>query len=318
MTTDNGLLEALVAKAEGYRPAAPVFPIAPRTPDETIKYAAGLSRSIWEWLLGDCVFLPTAVIDGVATIYLGDDSLINIFEASGAVEGIHTAAARREIIAPDESNANLDYLKAEAERVVARTSKGLTGSSEALRFERLWRIKAKAISAKREPVPEAPTALVKVVATFRRHLHGLPVLGRASVTIGIGGKNRVTDWSVDWRPIAPRPLAETAILDPADGARRILDDLSRRRPEKPFTREDFEPVSFQLGYFAAGRRQPQRTLQPTWVAVFRPTGWTTMGQVVAVPAGARTFEPLAIPVAGNPPLRPRRIARDRAPAGPPG
>jgi hypothetical protein len=110
----------------------------------------------------------------------------------------------------------------------------------------------------------------------------------------------VTKWGIDWRRVESKPFTHATVIDPEKGAADVLDELAWRRPERPFTLDDFEPASFTLGYFSASRRSEQYVMQPVWVAVLRPRGGTTIGQVVAVPAAPHTFEPI---------LRPGRMRR---------
>ena len=77
----------------------------------------------------------------------------------------------------------------------------------------------------------------------------------------------------------------------------LMSDIWWRRPERPFTLKDFEPQSFELGYFSGSRRRVQSVMQPVWVAVLKPRAPMTMGQVVVVPAAPNAFEPIIRPLA---------------------
>jgi hypothetical protein len=136
---------------------------------------------------------------------------------------------------------------------------------------------------------------MSVVGSLRRYIHGLPVLGRASVHVGLGGNHELTKWGVDWRAKGDAPISEATVIDPNEGAARILAELQRRRPEQQVTLDHLEPERMSLGYVSMPRLQEQRTLQPAWVAMFRPRGQTTMGAVIAVPAAPAAFEPLSFP-----------------------
>ena len=114
--------------------------------------------------------------------------------------------------------------------------------------------------------------------------------------VGVGGDSQVTRWGIDWRRVRPAPFAQTEVVTPEEGAKRVLNDLSWRRPERPFTLKDLEPKSFTLGYLSLSRRREQFVMQPVWLAVLAPSGGTTMGHVVAVPAAPQAFEPIDRPL----------------------
>jgi hypothetical protein len=82
------------------------------------------------------------------------------------------------------------------------------------------------------------------------------------------------------------------IISPEEGAKRILDELFWRRPERPFTLADFEVKAFTLGYMSFSRRRVQFVMQPVWLAVLAPRAPMSMGTVVAVAAAPQAFEPM--------------------------
>jgi hypothetical protein len=212
-----------------------------------------------------------------------------VFLPSGAIDGALRTASSKDPIADDESKTDRKPLIAQAQKLATALAKGYVSGHDELRFESLWETKAQGVTLKGA---KTPVALLEVVGAFRRYLHGLPVLGRASVHVGLAGRMVVTRWGIDWRQVSENAVAEAHVVDPKEGAKRVMDDLQWRRPEKPFTLKDFEPASFTLGYLSQSRRSEQFVMQPAWVAVLRPRGSTTMGQVVAVPAATTPFAPI--------------------------
>jgi len=308
MRVDTDLLDSLVKHATGYQDRANVFHVEQPAMAASLKSAIELTSLIWPWF-DYCNMRPEAVSNAmVASFLLPNDGGLQVFGASGAIAAAMRGVATRKPLEQDERKADRKKLSALAESAARILADAHQAPDEELRFERLWQLKAQGMTLKGE---RTATALLQVTGAFRRYVHGLPVLGRASVHVTIGADSAVTRWGVDWRRINGKAVAETPVVDPAEGARRVMADLSRRRPEKPFTLADFTPSAFMLGYVSMPRRQKQSILQPAWVAMLEPAGGTTRGQVVAVPAAPDAFEPLFR--AG----RPARGVEGRNPPGTP-
>jgi hypothetical protein len=215
-----------------------------------------------------------------------------VFYPSGALAGTLLTTPTRKPIVVDEQKADRKTLLDHAHKLATAIAQHRTGANDELRFEALWETKAQGVTLKGE---KSAVALLEVVGAFRRYLHGLPVWGRASVHVGLGANSAVTKWGIDWRHVTTSAFTTTPVIDPKQGAKRVLDDLSWRRPERPFTLDDFVPASFLLGYHSFSRRREQAVMQPVWIAVLEPRGDTTMGHVIAVPAAPSAFEPISRP-----------------------
>lgn len=302
--TDSDLVAALVKLAKGYRDRVPVFQIELPDPKDSIAKAQGLLNVLWPQF-GDCnPFLN--VSNGVLTaMRLPAEGRMDVFHPSGAMAASIRPLSVRKPIATDETKVDRKPLIAAATKVAGVIAKPSIASNEEMRFESTWEWKAtgETISTGKAPITKIPTALFEVLAAFRRYLEGLPVLGRASVHVALGAGEMVTRWGIDWRQVKKEPMIQTPILDPTEGAKRVMDDLFWRRPERPFTLKDFEPKSFELGYFSLSRRREQSIMQPAWITILAPRAPMTMGQVVVVPAAPRSFEPMT-----KPPGRNRRLA----------
>lgn len=180
---------------------------------------------------------------------------------------------------------------AQLRKVAEGLARHFIGEEEELGPESVWETKGRGVTLRNE---QSPVTLFEAVAAFRRYVHGLPVLGRASVHTGFRGANELSKWGVDWRARAKEPMVEADVVDAVEGAKRIMADVQSRLPERSLTLEDLEPERMTLGYLSMPRRYDQRVLQPAWVAQFRPRR-STLGMVVSVPAAPAPFESIALP-----------------------
>lgn len=288
---DRELEAALAKRAEEYRDRAHVFPIVELSPDEALAHARRLITVIWPQF-GECGPRVDQATAALSRIGLPHDGRVDVFNPSGAIAALMSPAATRYPLAADERSVDRKPIVGRAEELAHMITASNVGPNDELRYESTWELKGRGV---RIEGGTTPVALFEVLVAFRRYLDGLPVLGRASAHVALGAESTVTRWGVDWRRVRREPLAETAVIDPGEGARRVLDDLFWRRPEKPFTLDDFEPSSFRLGYVSLPRRRRQSVMQPAWIAILSPRARNSMGQVVAVPAAPRAFEPIGRP-----------------------
>jgi hypothetical protein len=221
---------------------------------------------------------------------LPNEGRVDVFHSSGAIAAYMHPPTSRLPITPNERLADRKALSALTQRIAESIAKTQLTSDEQLRFESLWELKGQGVPLKGE---KSPVALFEVLGAFRRYLHGLPVLGRASIHVAVGGGSLVTRWGIDWRRVRSKPFTETEIIYTEEGANRRLVASFWRRPERPFTLADFEVKAFTLGYLSFSRRRVQFVMQPTWLAVLAPRAPMGMGTVVAVAAAPQAFEPLS-------------------------
>jgi hypothetical protein len=234
------------------------------------------------------------------------------FEASGALLGKrHLGSLEQPITYEQDAPAFEQQLK---DKTRALGLDVLADDRNRLIFERLWRIKAGSISVAGE---RGSDLLCRIVGSFRRELAGLPVWGRASVFVELGGESVITAAGRDWRRCVDEPLEEVPIIDPDAGATRVLEELSPRVGGRSLTSDDYEPELFALGYFSFPVRRPQGYFQPVYVAKLnavgrsRPKEVASPNEIIVVAASAGAYEPLA-PATAAPPLtaeRPKRQAR---------
>lgn len=292
---DSGLLKALFEQAQNYRDSVKLYRVEQYPSHESPAMAQRLIGLLWPQLR-ECLPWQIATEDMVtATIQLPDQGHVTVFHPSGAIAGLKRSRPGLNPIEHDERKVDRKPLIARAEQLAHSIAEHYVSDGESLRFESSWEWKGRGalIASKQKPsVETTPVALFEVLGAFRRYIGELPVLGRASIHVGIGPAATLVRWGVDWRKVHHETAIETAVIDPEDGARRVLDGLWWRRPERPFTLDDFEVTGFQLGYVSFSRRRSQFMMQPAWVASLEPRNGTSMGHVVAVPAAPRAFEPM--------------------------
>lgn len=281
---DPGLLDALVRRAEGHQPSAATLGVS--RPDSVLaqrRRAAELAGLVWNFH-DDCrPGLMTGDRLAVEQLTLPEGRRVRLFTASGAIDAAMVAPGAQPVLADDEKAA--DRRKAhDIMKSVARLlcPDGITQDRE-LRLESVWERKAQGQALRGD---RSPVALVEVVAAFRRYIDDLPVLGRASIHVGVGGGYAVTRWGIDWRSHVARPIREVRIAPPEVGARRVIEMIQRRLSGRTPTLKDFAPERMVLGYVSASRREAQSRFEPNWVAILRPAGPLSMGMVLAVPASA--------------------------------
>lgn len=300
----NDLTEVLVSRALGYRERLPVYRLSSVPIAHQIKRAVTLAGHLWD-LRGDCDPRVTNVL-GMARLLLPEDGHVNVYPSSGAIDAFRSTAASRPPLANDVTSADQKRIVARLRELSEAVKRHFVGRDEELRPETLWETKARGVTLRGEA---SRTALLEVVGAYRRYVHGIPVLGRASVHIAIGGAYELTKWGVDWRQRQEDAFTEAAVIDPEEGARRVMADVQNRRLEGPLTLTDFQPERMTLGYLSMPRRQQQSVLQPGWVAVFRARGQTTMGIVIAVPAVPAPYESIALPARVFGPIQPALAGR---------
>ena len=142
-----------------------------------------------------------------------EDGRLQVFEASGAVAAAIVGVENRKPLAKDEASVYQDQLIRLTERTANDLAESRLTADEELRFERLWRMKAQGVTFNGE---RSAVALLQATAAFRRYVRGLPVLGRASINVTLGGANAaVTRWGIDWRRVGGKAIGETDVVEPA-------------------------------------------------------------------------------------------------------
>jgi hypothetical protein len=229
------------------------------------------------------------------TLLFAGGTTVKLFHASGAM------IARRSLVPAAHLFASpppRDTLVSRANDAVRRLGLGRSsGSTERLEFERLWQIKA----AGRQPDSAGGyETLCRAVGAFRRIVHELPVLGRASVFVKLAADDVVESAGCDWRPCEERAFDEAPVIDPGEAAARIAAELTVAAGDGHVSGEHYDVDFFGLGYLSFPKRRVQSVLQPVYVALLHPRGWTTLGRIVVVSATERAYEPIGRVLAAPP------------------
>ena len=288
MATEPQFAQALADRLTNYRQTAPVFQILQR-PLEV------LERDALE--LGGRFAAAAGDTGARADLRRGKDSTSVTFAHGTTVKLFHASGAMivRRLLAPAahlfrEAPAR-EALVSRAAEVVRRLRLGDAASpTERLDFERLWQIKA---AGAQQGSKRGYEVLCRAVGAFRRSVAGLPVMGRASVFVKLAADDVVEAAGLDWRAYDERAFEEAAIVDPGEGASRVAAELSLAAGGTHVSAKDYEPVFFGLGYVSLAKRRVQSVLQPVYVAMLHPRGWTTLGRIVVVQATDRAYQPIA-------------------------
>lgn len=141
----------------------------------------------------------------------------------------------------------------------------MINTSEKIEFERLWQIKAAAVS---KDGKETPPVLCRTVGAFRHFVNDIPVLGPASVSLKLTGKQTVDSFAMRARSTTGKSLGTEKMITPEEGVQRIykqLVALNGKGKAPVFERTTAQSVQF--GYINLSKRKKQDFLIPAVVAV---------------------------------------------------
>lgn len=222
-----------------------------------------------------------------------DRGRVTVFHASGAVSLRSTVAPFDELFAKDPGDVSLTERLRDQVRHLA--VEDLLAPAERLDFERLWRLRA----AGSDPAGRVTEpVLCRAIGAFRHQVHGLRVLGRASVHLELTGKGQVSAASVSMRRPTDggsKVLAEVQIRDPLDAAAEVASRVAKMIGGGD-PGDEVKAEAFSFGYLSLGRRRPQSLLAPFYIAsvsIDGGPGRTKSAHLVPVPASQERF--LSIP-----------------------
>jgi hypothetical protein len=226
--------------------------------------------------------------EGVSHLGIGDGVHARVFHRSGAI-AVKTGLAPFDALIADDADRTepeklVQVAKRQAERIDAHR---WAGAGERLEFERLWQIKASGMTEKREG---GRVALCRIVAAFRRYVHDLPVLGRASVFVQVAGADQIDSAGVDWRPVDAAAFDYVKVITADDAAARMISDLQSRIPGSELSPDDVDISMFALGYFSLPKRRSQAALTPVYVAMVSTRGWGTLNHLLVTSASELEYE----------------------------
>jgi hypothetical protein len=302
MQVDKELLQILTEQAKCFQEQVPVFRIRQRNATELHAEVLKTLRPFAGNALSKEFRYKQDRSGSMTRLLLPEGATLEYYHVSGyRAFDRHTEPFAR-IVAEDADKLDLASLKEGAGDLLEKYQLNPSGSLDSVELERLWQLKASGINSQGI---KGATLVNRLVYAFRRSVAGLPVWGSASVYIKTAAEQQVDGFGMDWRPIHEAHIHKAFILDPKDGATRILEELQNCNPEKSITAKDFSVESFSLGYFSDNKRNFQSFMQPVWVAKFVSKGFSRMGHVIVVPATNTAYEPIARKVS-PPPFNERR------------
>lgn len=295
--TDDTLAQVLVESAGHYAEKVPVYALErrDRERDEAVALRVGARFCDLHGLGQSRTSVHQA--KNRALIDFAEGVRAVVHSPSGAFHISRGWQAHERPLARDAVDLDKDEILAQAMAHTKHLGLDEWPGEQTLEFERLWQIKSAGRSSDGEI---APVTVERAVAAFRRHLAGLPVWGRASVYTAIAEEGALAEVGVDWREVRPEPVDVAAVVDPAEGARRVLAELDGFRPESEPDRGRNSVDLFALGYFAMPKRRAQSFLQPVWVAMLRGEGRLAVNRLIVVPAAEKSYEPVSRLVADPP------------------
>jgi hypothetical protein len=270
----NALARKICDKTSHFRDTAPVFRIKTRPLDESEALAVELATRV---LGSDRCKAHKKRREGQSDLLLPEGVRATVFHASRAISVKSHIAPMEQLF---EDHADRDKLTQWTREAAERTGLDrLVGRHESLTFERLWQIKASGTNA--EGV-RSDIVLCRAIGAFRRFLHDLPVMGRASAFVEITGRGKVSSAGLDWRTIAEEPIDHVTVIDPEQAAIAVVNDLNSRLGGGAFAEDAFDVGGFDLGYLSLPKRQAQSVFAPVYVARLERRGWQTMNYLVVV------------------------------------
>lgn len=144
------------------------------------------------------------------------------------------------------------------------------GENESLSFERLWQIKAAAVSREGQAVEPI---LCRAVGAYRHFAGELPVWGAASVAIKQANEGKLDSLTVQVRETHGKVIERVEIIRPDQAAHGIFLQLSSLMGKSKIpVSEVAKPRWMRFGYLSLSRRKAQHLLEPVYVAAIEIEG----------------------------------------------
>lgn len=225
------------------------------------------------------------VEDGRVMVHLPNNGHLSLYRASGAMELKTGLRPMEALIGPAKQE--------ELNAVMRRTADRLglmkwAGGDKALRFERLWQIKASASSPEGKMVEPV---VCRVVGAYRQYANDLPVLGPASAAVKLAGEGMLDTLTLALREPEGEAIDKAEIISPERGAREMVLQLSGLVGKQEEMLEETAELQWaQFGYLNLPKRKAQRLLAPVFVAAVVLGGKQfRQGYILAAPATERPY-----------------------------
>jgi hypothetical protein len=233
--------------------------------------------------------------DNQTVIHLASGARAVLYHASGALRYVSgLAPAAKPFARGAEHDTLLRIVQERALKLNLADWAGQGGNAE-LRFEHLFRTLGRGTDRAGK---QSEATLFRAVGAYRQFIGGIPVLGAASAAVQVAGDGQLDTLAIRTRPGNGEVLERAAVIEPRDGARRILGQLSSLLGQRDIPADAVESASMAFGYLDLGKRKPQRVLAPAYVAkiVLRHQR-VRQAYVLAAAATERPY--LEIPVFGS-------------------
>jgi len=151
--------------------------------------------------------------------------------------------------------------------------------------------------------------LNNIIIILGRQLEGKEVIGPGGrVVVFLSGGGEVVGFHRNWREVEPVAVDRVKGKGPAAAARAVTAELSRILGPQPPPAQALQVRCTECGYFAAGKHQAQKFLQPAYAVHIEVEGekMPHIAQVIVVSGADRLLEPLA-PVAAELKGQPRAV-----------
>jgi hypothetical protein len=298
------LIEKIASGVTGVPDRAEVLGLRLHSIDEIERRAKHLLATV-----GEAFHLPVGRTDwveksGHTVIRMPGGSRAVYYHASGAMKVVSGLEPMEALFSGVDKRDALEKL---IEHAAARLNlREFISRNEAVRFERLWQIKAMATS--REGMNVHPV-LCRVVGAYRHIIGGLPVWGPASVVLKLAGGGRFDSLAVNLRETTGEVIDRANILSPELAAQRIVLQLQALVGKSKINLDEAAKVDWScFGYLSLARRKAQSVLAPVFIASISIVGQDeAQGYVLATPATEKSYLSL-VPCAHEAPISRNRTA----------
>lgn len=231
--------------------------------------------------------------EGHTVIHLAGGARAVLYHASGALRYVSGLAPASSPFARGAEHDSL--LRLVQERALKLKLADWAGANAELRFEHLFRTLGRGTDRAGK---QSEATLFRAIGAYRQFAGGIPVLGAASAAVQVAGDGQLDTLAILTRPGNGEVLDRAAVLEPREGARRILGQLSSLLGQHDIPADAVESATMEFGYLDLGKRKPQRVLAPAYVAkiVLRHRR-VRQAYVLAAAATERPY--LEIPVFGS-------------------
>jgi hypothetical protein len=278
----------VLEQLSNFRESCPVFRIKERSVDEIESEASDFAHRFASSFISEVPQLDMIRQEDATIIRLPKGARLRAYHNSGAfiikqrlgpLENLITDTINKEVLTERVVKAKGQIFDIEK----------FHGDDEKLEFERLWQIKATAVTRNGK---KGDIVLCRVIGAFRRFIHDLPVWGGASAYVMLAGNNIIDSAGLDYRQCIKDPIDHVEIIEPQVAAESIIKKLAEEIGRSNLN--SYSPEMFSLGYFSLPKRRKQVFMQPMYTAVFKAIDQMNPGRLVVIPALEAPYESITM------------------------